>query len=150
MGQKLLGITIIGVAIFLGYATMSGKLSFEEKKCESLTPAQQLTNLINQDFTELAKSHQLPPEWAKIGSVQYVIDSDLAKAFLGKRRPQIQRVKNGGYFLEMQFMDLNDNENPGFIIQASLIDIKSKNKIFEIGRTYFFEELNDPTPAKYH
>ncbi|MNT75914.1 hypothetical protein D3C72_2148600 [compost metagenome] len=75
--------------------------------------------------------------------------SELAKAILGKnRKPTFQRIKEGTAYLEMEIMDLPDEENPGIIIQASLFDIKSKNKIFEIGRTYTMNQLNKEEPVK--
>jgi hypothetical protein len=75
--------------------------------------------------------------------------SELAKALLGKhRKPEFQRLKEGTAYLEMEIMDLPDDEDPGIIVQASLFDIKSKNKIFEIGRTYTMSQLNKEEPQK--
>ncbi len=81
--------------------------------CAQLTPAQQLSKMINDDFEELSSSGQLPAEWGSIATVEVRMNSDLARAILGKSRPHIQRVKEGTSYLELQFLDLPDEENPG-------------------------------------
>ncbi|WP_291516603.1 hypothetical protein [Bdellovibrio sp. ArHS] len=156
MIYKILGVLIIAAAGVLAYITLQqedvgllGKAP--EKKaseCVQLTPAQQLAQMINADFQALAQAQLLPAQWNSIATVEIRMNSELAKAILGKQRPEIQRVKEGTAFLEMEFMDLPDEENPGIIIQASLFDIKSKNKIFEVGRTYTMDNLNKITPLE--
>jgi hypothetical protein len=115
-----------------------------------------LTRLIDDDFADLRRSGQLPKAWDSIATVEMRMNSTLAKTLLGKNRPTFHRVKDGASFLELEVMDLPDDENPGIIIQASLFDIKSKNKVFEIGRTYTMNDLNrvtapaaqSPAPAR--
>lgn len=152
---KFLGIFFISIAGTIAYLTMqpdSGLIPNPLSKgteCAQLTPAEQLVKLINDDFSELAATNQLPKAWSSISTVEYKMGSELAKALLGKtRKPTFQRIKEGTAYLEMEIMDLPDEENPGIIIQASLFDIKSKNKIFEIGRTYTMNQLNKEEPAK--
>ncbi|WP_373999019.1 hypothetical protein [Bdellovibrio bacteriovorus] len=157
MVYKILGVLIIAAAGVLAYITLQqddggllgvGKKEKKEQACVQLTPAQQLAQMINDDFHALAQAQQLPAQWNSIATVEIRMNSELAKAILGKQRPNIQRVKEGTAFLEMEFMDLPDEENPGIIIQASLFDIKSKNKIFEVGRTYTMDNLNKITPLE--
>ncbi len=146
MGLKIVGIFILFAAAAIAFLTLNpeqlSKLSNSKQACHQLTPAEQLLKLVNDDFRNLEESKQLPAEWAHIGTVEYKIGSSLARALLGQSRPGIQRVKEGTAYLEMEVLDLPDEENPGIIIQASLFDIKSKNKIFEIGRTYSMNTLN--------
>jgi|GEM_PF-1709539 len=125
-----------------------GKKAAVEKACVQLTPAEQLAKMINDDFQALAEAGQLPAQWNSIATVEVRMNSQLARTILGKSRPNFQRVKDGKNFLELEFMDMPDEENPGVIIQASLFDIRSRNKIFEIGRTYTMNQLNriDPPP----
>lgn len=163
MIYKLLGGLIIGAAVAMAVLTLTQDESASENKsnkgwwatfvsptvhdeCRQLTPAEQLEALINQDFDELAAQGQLPTQWDSIATVEVRMNSDLAKALLGQRRPQIQRVQEGTAYLELEVMDLPDDDNPGIIIQASLFDIKSKNKIFEVGRTYTMNQLNKIMP----
>jgi hypothetical protein len=144
MTYKILGTLIIIAAVAISYLTLKDEnmKSFFGTKCESLTPAQQLTHLIDEDFKKLAKENQLPKEWENIATVEYNMRSTLASALLGPERPHVQRIKDGKYFLEVEVIDIPDEINPGIILQTSLFDIKSKNKIFEIGRTYTMNQLN--------
>ena len=151
---KFLGIFFIAIAGTIAYLTMQPESGLQnpladKATCAQLTPAEQLVKLINDDFTELGATKQLPKEWNSISTVEYKVGSELAKALLGKtRKPTFHRIKEGTAYLEMEIMDLPDEENPGIIIQASLFDIKSKNKIFEIGRTYTMNQLNKEEPVK--
>lgn len=152
MIYKVLGALIIVAAGILAFLTLQEeskpvKGDKKENACIQLTPAQQLAEMINKDFESLAQTQQLPPEWQSIATVEIRMNSELAKALLGKTRPHIQRVKEGTAYLELEVMDLPDEENPGIIIQASLFDIRSKNKIFEVGRTYTMNELNKVPPS---
>lgn len=155
MVAKLLGTLIILAALTIGYTILKEDLDLpktpgkkESAVCVQLTPAQQLAKMINDDFQNLEAEGQLPAEWKDIATVEIRMNSTLARTILGKERPNIQRVKQGANYLELEIVDLPDDENPGVIIQASLFNIKSKNKIFEIGRTYTMNDLNKINPEK--
>lgn len=145
---KILGVLIIlaaGAVAFLAMEDEGVLKSFtkaESVPCVQLTPAEQFIQMINSDFKALGEAGELPEEWKQIATIQARMNSSLGKALMGKKRPHFERVKDGTTYLELEFMDLPDETNPGVIIQASLFDIKSQNKIFEIGRTYTMEELN--------
>lgn len=110
--------------------------------CVQLTPAQQFSQMIENDFKDLASTQQLPKQWGSIEKVEFRMNSILAKALLGETLPLFMHTENGENMLELEVMDLPDESNPGVIVQASLFDIKTKNKIFEIGRTYLMADLN--------
>ncbi|UXR63740.1 hypothetical protein EZJ49_11725 [Bdellovibrio bacteriovorus] len=155
MVAKLLGTLIILAALTIGYTILKDDLDLPKKSgkkssetCVQLTPAQQLAKMINDDFQTLEAEGQLPAEWKDIATVEIRMNSTLARTLLGKERPNIQRVKQGANYLELEIVDLPDDENPGVIIQASLFNIKSRNKIFEIGRTYTMNDLNRVTTEK--
>ncbi|MNL36769.1 hypothetical protein D3C87_1588740 [compost metagenome] len=146
MMYKVFGLVFIAIAGTVGYLTLgldSSTMDLCSNQPQKQTPAEQLIKMINNDFAQLDREHQLPKQWNSIATVEYKVGSDLARALLGKRRPPVQRIQEGTAFLEMEIMDLPDESNPGIIIQASLFDIKSKNKIFEIGRTYLMSDLNE-------
>lgn len=157
MLYKILGALIIASAATIAFLTIKDEsnLNFSkhlskkgEVACIQLTPAEQLIKLIDDDFKSLEKANQLPAQWKSIATIEYRIGSDLARALLGKAKPGIQRVQNGTSYLEVEVLDLPDENNPGIILQSSLFDIKSKNKIFEIGRTYTMNDLNHQVPTE--
>lgn len=65
-----------------------------------------------------------------------------AMNFLKKHPPQFQTNKDGNIWLEVEVLDIQDDENPGFITQASIFDIESKNKIGEFGQTYYYKDFD--------
>lgn len=149
MIYKLIGTLVIlsaGVLAFLivqdgptGNFIRTGKSS---ESCIQLTPAQQLVKLINDDIDNLKREGQLPKQWNSIATIEYKVRSDLARTLLGSEKLTLQRVKEGAFFLEVEVLDMPDENDPGIILQMSLKDIKTKNKIFEIGRTYLMSTLN--------
>ncbi|MNK06324.1 hypothetical protein D3C87_242190 [compost metagenome] len=151
MITKILGILIIAAAGAIAYLVLSEDIGdhsaiFQTQECIQLTPAQQLSQMIEKDFQSLGEQNELPPEWNSIATVEIKMGSTLAKTILGKLRPNFQRTKEGSAHLEVEVMDLPDENNPGLIIQASLFDTKTKNKIYEIGRTYTMNDLNRVKP----
>lgn len=147
MINKVLGILISMSAAYLTIVIFKDDLwlkdiRHKESICIQLTPSQQLINLITNDFQKLNQSKQLPKEWTNIETTEIKMNSELAKIILGKARPSFSKVKNGKFHLELEVMDLPDAENPGVILQASLFNKKTKNKIFEIGRKYTMNDLN--------
>jgi hypothetical protein len=146
MVYKIIGTFVIIAAATLAYLTFKGDNSAD--RCVQLSPAQQLSQMIDRDFQNLSKEGQLPEAWRSIATIEYKVSSQLASAILGQERPHIQRFQEGKNFLEVEVLDLPDENDPGIIIQASLFDIKSKNKIFEIGRTYTMNDLNGVKKAE--
>lgn len=153
MIYRILGLLILFAALAVVALTFKNDTDFSKlmtssffqapaKSCHERTPAQQLTDLIRSDFDQLLRSNQLPAEWGQIGSMSLHMNSTLAKAILGKHTLPFKRIQEGTHFLEVEILDLPDEENPGIIIQASLFEIKSQNKIFEVGRTYTMSQLN--------
>lgn len=155
---KILGSIIMVAAGILAYLIIQDQPAIKgikksisestQEECIQLTPAEQLIELIDNDFAQLEQDGQLPKQWKSIATIEYRMGSELAKALLGKAKPGIQRVQNGSHYLEVEVLDLPDENNPGIILQASLFDIKSKNKIFEVGRTYTMNQLNKQLEEK--
>lgn len=152
---RILGILILGAALSLIAIILKDDNKLiallgqnPATTCEQRTPAQQLSLLIKNDFDHLLKNKELPAEWSQISSINFQMNSTLAKALLGKHRPRFKQIQNGAYFMEIEVMDLPDDNDPGIILQISLFEIKSQNKVFEIGRTYTMNQLNNVEPSK--
>lgn len=153
MINKIMGSLIILTAIILTIIILNNEGLLPETKfidnvsgrgCKQLTPSEQLINLIENDFKELERTGQLPSEWSKIEKIEYKKNSQLAKAILGSATPTFKTSPNGGYILEVEILDLEDDTDPGVILQISVLHAKSENKIHEIGRTYTMSQLNNP------
>lgn len=153
MVYKILGSIVIACALALGVGVIyqegliptsikeSAKTS-TELTCIDKTPSEQLRSLIEKDFIHLYSNKELPSEWNQIGQVKIIRNSNLAKALLGKFNPSFKTLENGPFYLEVELIDLEEESNPGIILQASLFNKKTENKVFEIGRTYTMNDLN--------
>ncbi len=154
MIYKILGSIVIVCAVVLGASVVyqEGLWPVSQKKanigqsehniCIEKTPSEQLRNLIEKDFATLHTQKELPTQWDQIGQVKIIRNSNLANAILGKFNPTFKTLENGSFYLEIELIDLEEDSNPGIILQASLFDKKTENKIFEIGRTYTMNNLN--------
>lgn len=146
VGALILGLSFFCFTLFYKKQLQDGPNHFfffaQESECVQLTPSEQLRKLVEDDFAKLQRGHQLPEQWSTLINVEFKVRSDLARALLGSAKFNIPIVPKGTHFLEVEILDLPDETNPGIILQASLFDIQSKNKIFEIGRTYTMKDLN--------
>ncbi|QDK46555.1 hypothetical protein DOM22_15950 [Bdellovibrio sp. ZAP7] len=151
MVYKIIGSLVILAAGVLAFLIVQDGptgsfISKKSESCVQLTPAQQLVKMINDDIDELHQQGSLPKEWNGIATIEYKVRSELARTLLGSEKLGLQRVKEGNFYLEVEVLDMPDEQDPGIILQMSLKEIKSKNKIFEIGRTYLMSTLNRQTP----
>lgn len=143
---KVIGFSIVAIAGFIAGLALKDDLMTPENAsaqvCEQKTPAQLFVGLIDNDFSDLAIKKELPGAWTHIKTVEYKMGSTLGNALLGDQRPHFPQTGQGKGHLEVEVLDLPDESNPGVILQVSLFDIETNNKIFEIGRTYTMKDLN--------
>lgn len=142
---KTLGFLVVAAAGFIAGLALKDDILIPEKTaevCQQRTPGEQLIALIDQDFKALGTDKQLPEAWLGINTIEYKMGSLLASALMGDLRPHFPQNKEGHGHLEVEVLDLPDDSNPGFILQVSLFDQKTKNKIYEIGRSYTMNDLN--------
>ncbi len=155
MIYKIIGITVIFCALILSatilhkeglFDSLSNINNSNSSICSQKTPSEQLRELIENDFEMLLNKSELPTQWNSISTVNLIRNSKFANIILGNNAPRFPKTEDGHFALEVEMIDLNvdspEDENPGLIIQASLFDLKSKNKIYEIGRTYTMNDLN--------
>lgn len=94
------------------------------------------SELVSEDFSLMKKKNLLPKAWDSIQYVAYNFHSDFQRALVGNRKFAIKDGPQGRHRLEIEFIDVPDEENPSVILQMSLFDLDSNNKIWEMGRTY--------------
>lgn len=135
---KLIGaILILGALLLAAYSNTEIQ---EVIRWKTATNSQKLAILVETDIASLEAAQQLPKEWAQISHVTYSINSDIAKKLLQDVKPQLEKVKKSDISLEVEIFDIPDDKKPGIILQMSLQ--KGPNKIYEIGRNIYLDELN--------
>lgn len=135
MMSRIFGFLLIAGAAFLVW------LSSKEHPKLVRTGPPTLGELVSEDLKSTQKKGQLPIIWNSIKLVTTHFSSESQKELMKDQNFEIPRNLNGEYELEIDFIDIPDEKTPGLILQFSLIEVKSKNKKWEMGKTYFFSDF---------
>lgn len=131
MLTKVLGLVLIALGLSSAYYFWEIKIETSEP-----IPSPTLYKVITTDLERLSRRRILPPQWSSIRSVAYNFKSDQQRQLFGEIKLPINERPNGDCTLEIEFIDVPDKQRPSLILQMSLTDFKTKNKIWELGRTY--------------
>lgn len=151
MIQKLLGLLFLVGAGFLAWTALnenSTLLSPSKEAPKNLS----FSDFVSADLSSLRSQGQLPKEWADIQHVSYLMHTAFQKELVGNQKfKAIPENPSGRYKLEIEFIDVPDDAEPGLILQMSMMDIQTNNKVWELGRTYplrSFLVIESEDPAK--
>jgi hypothetical protein len=131
---------IIGI-ILLICAGLVFQYSYDDFMDSFFSPEVKLKSTIEKDISASLTQENVENK-SNIHHVKFVYRSTDALNFLKKHPPQFQTNKEGNIWLEVEVLDLQDNQTPGFITQISVFDLKSKNKISEFGQTYYYKDFD--------
>jgi hypothetical protein len=131
---------IIGI-ILLACAGLIFQYSYTDIMESFFSPEVKLKSAIERDITK-SLTRESPKIMSNIHHVKFIYRSIDALNFLKKKPPQFQMNKSGKIWLEVEILDLQDNEAPGFITQISVFDLKTQNKISEFGQTYYYKDFD--------
>lgn len=135
MIQRILGVVLICGAIGVAVFSLLPEDRTSVPKALETFPA-----TVSEDLKFLQQKKKLPAAWGDIQHIAYNFHSDLAKALMGRSKFNIPEAPTGGHKLEIEFIDVPDEDDAtkitGMILQMSLIDLNSGNKVYELGRTY--------------
>ncbi len=157
MFLRVFGAVLIVLALaILFYSFSPFALHFSnDYEWKTANPSKRISILVQRDFASLSKDEALPPAWNQIKKVSFHFHSNITKALMGTELPDIRTPESNKktkskdaiqLAAEVEIIDLPDEESPGFIFQVSLFNTQTKNKVFEIGRTYLFKDLNKKKP----
>lgn len=135
---NLLIVTILVLTLSLVYEFSNMKTYLGWYKS---TPIEKLQILVNHDFALSAKKAELPKEWSSVKSFKTVFHSPLTEYFFKKIQVPLITTPKGQFTALMDMVDIPDAEKPGFLIQISLINIKSGDKVEEFTKDYYLTEL---------
>jgi len=135
---------IIGI-ILLICAALIFQYSYDDFMDAFFSPSIKLKTTIERDIKKSVGAeisvNQLKDQ-TNIHHVKFSYRSRDAYEFLKKHPPQIQTSDKGTIWLEVEVLDLQDENTPGFITQVSVFDLKTKNKISEFGETYYMKDFD--------
>jgi hypothetical protein len=139
---KIFGLTVFIFGFLAVYATYNDILPFwfEDKP-------EEIRALWMQDLELLLKNDKLPKEWAQVREVKYQPMSAGAEKLLKEIKPPLTPSnKKGNYRLEISVDDWKEKSEYGLMIQYQLIDLKSQNLIWELGRTLLINSQVSSAP----
>lgn len=133
--RKIVGLIISVVGILFIFTTYSDLFHFWLGD-----QPQQIHAIWVQDIEKLKSSKSLPKSWEQIKEVQYFPTSRGAKKLLQEIDPPLQPTnKDGNFRLEVSLDDWKEKGERGLMIQYQLIDLKTQNLVWELGRTLIFK-----------
>jgi hypothetical protein len=90
------------------------------------------------DIRFMHQSGHLPKMWDHLKEVKFVATSKGAEIWLEQAKPKIATSENGQYLLEFVLIDDSEpaKKTTVALVQMSIIDIKSGNKLWELARYY--------------
>lgn len=136
-------IKIIGACIFL-FGLVAVVATYDD-----LTPFwfddrnEKIETLWKQDLELLLRNNALPKQWVEVSEIKFFPLSEGTKRLIQDVKLPFREHKEGDYLLEISLDDWDDkSENGaesgteyGIMVQYNLINKKSGNTIWELGRT---------------
>ncbi len=147
------------IGIIISFAGLGLALFFGAQyfKFSTAAPAQKLEMLWEQDVQKLRAANKLPKGFDDLKEVELITPTDNAKLWIKQLQVPLKVLEKGQYKMEVLLMSFEeDNGVIGAIVQYNLVDLKTNNMIWELGRTFVLagdpdiEKLNltdkDATP----
>lgn len=103
------------------------------------SPSQRLQSLWEEDLKLLADHRKLPDAWNKIREIELIPATDTAREWARSLEVPIEVHSDGSHRLEVLLLSWSQDESDGAIVQYNLVDLKTNNMVWELGRTYYLK-----------
>lgn len=109
-----------------------------EQQTENMSDGQRLVQLVRSDLERLAQENLLPLELQNLSEVSLTSHSERAKEWIVEQNFNniFKQSKEGKYNLQIDLLEWSEGEKNGAILQFNLLENSTKNKIWEISRSY--------------
>jgi len=102
-----------------------------------------------EDVASLEASPKLPKPWFDVREVELIPGTPESKSWLRSVKiPLGQKNPNGQHKLEVLIVPWEEEGKAGVMIQYNLVNLKTNNMIFELGRTLILAEPRSKEPIK--
>ncbi len=125
-------------AIYFGYKTCNAESYIHWTHA---TPLEKLQILVSQDFIKTKDKNEFPKEWSALKGYQVYYHSSIAEYFFKKIQVPMGASPQGIYYAKIDIVDIPDAKNPGFLLQISLINHKTNDKVEEFAKDYYLADL---------
>lgn len=101
------------------------------------------------DVAQLEASPKLPKPWFDVSEVEVFGGTPESKGWLRQIQiPVVQKNPNGQHKLEVLIVPWQEGGESGVMIQYNLVNLKTKNMIYELGRTLILSEAKSKDPLQ--
>jgi|GEM_PF-1588487 hypothetical protein len=110
-------------------------------------PVDKLQQFLVEDVQKLEQAHALPAGVHSLSQLELHGGTERAREWLKSLKFPFPVKKDGTHTLEILLVDWNEGTKDGVMVQYNLVDNKSGNMIWELGRTFI---LKDSASPYYH
>ncbi|MGZ3721911.1 MAG: hypothetical protein ACXVA9_03200, partial [Bdellovibrionales bacterium] len=100
------------------------------------------------DVEQLEASGKLPKEWSDVSLIEVIGGTPETKDWLGRIYVPLKSKKGGHYKLEVLVVVWEEEGKRGTLVQYNLVDLKTQNNIYELGRTFILSKPKSKEPFK--
>jgi hypothetical protein len=100
------------------------------------------------DVEQLEASKKLPPGWFDVKDIEVYGGSPETKDWLKQIQVPLSTKKDGHFKLDVLVVAWEEEGKRGTMVQYDLVDLKSGNNIWELGRTLILSRPRDKNPLK--
>jgi hypothetical protein len=108
-------------------------------------PYLKFERLWQEDVEQLEKSGKLPKGWSDLKDIEVIGGTAETKKWLRLVTTPIKTTPNGKHRMDVLVVVWEEDGVRGVMVQYNLEDLKTKNNIWELGRTFI---LSRPTDKK--
>lgn len=141
IAKILLTLVIVATGLYLIINNLdltNGPSTSLDQQPENMTESQKLAQLLLADLENLVQENLLPLELQNLSKVSITAHSERAKKWLEEERFNgiFNQSKEGKFSLEIDVLEWTEENKSGAIFQLNLFENSTKNKIWEISRSY--------------
>jgi hypothetical protein len=116
-----------------------GYLLFEISSFYSSSDATRLETLWTRDLQRLREAKVLPKGFEDIQSIELTAATELTRKWQKHLHIPIKTSPAGHYRLEILLLSWDEGNTLAAIVQYNLIDLRSKDMVWELGRTFILK-----------
>lgn len=142
---KIVGffLILVGVGVLIHFGPAHFQFEFGSK-------SERLQILWEQDLEKLKAANLLPEAWSDIREIELNPTTDNAKLWMKNVQVPILLKSNGQHRLEILGVSWEEGHSSGLILQYNLVDLKTNNMIWELGRTFTLEGETEENKDRPH
>lgn len=133
---------IKNIALLFCVASLAlfGYLGVRFWRFQTMSPVQRLQILWAQDIQKMEASGKMPAAWHSIQEIELYGGTKESKEWLKQLKIPIPLHRDGTHRLEILLVAWDEGPKKGAMIQYDLVNIKTKNTEWELGRTFILRD----------